>query len=509
MNLIDRTLNKIGFARKLPAPPQQQGASKALTRIASGISYDMQWYQQWQPLYGNPNPIIRSAKFLTEGGYGVLQTMSYHPHIYNILSVLKDWLMSRKWEIRSADPKDERENFKAAFIAWQMDRIPQIVQKKRQMMSHLEYGRSITEMILGRETVVIPKKTEKRNNKTRIITAGGTIKDAIVIRDLETKVPTAFNFDKSGRLEITKKRTNQAEYMTQPDQYIDQNGYRPLSDEELQHFLIMSHDPQFGWPEGTPLLAIMFWDYLIERATRVYRMIFAEKYGMPFLKGTYPADASPDQQTLFKEIIKGLQKNSWAMLPEGLNVDFVDAIDRAGSMDVYQNIIDACHGNMSEAALGHRHAVDSPSVGGEGAAEVKEGAVKQEKGEMYAQELDGVINDQLIRRLIDWNFSDSNGFYPYIVTQVRPEADLTKEVFRFQASYNMNIPFSLAQYREAMGLLEPMDADDIVVNTDGKTDGKPAKEDGENMENIPNSEQIPEMAPGEPGNNEAENRDQP
>jgi phage gp29-like protein len=148
------------------------------------------------------------------------------------------------------------------------------------------------------------------------------------------------------------------------------------------------------------------------------------------------------------------------MTPEGFAINFVEAV-KSSTIDVYQNLMDFCDGNISEVTLGHRHATDSASVGSFSSAEVKEGALRQDKLESDAAELDAVFNDQLIPRLIDWNF-EPNGLYPYVETDVAQESDKNKRIFQFSAASNLGLDLSKSQIRDEMKLNEPEDENDIL-----------------------------------------------
>jgi len=494
-SLTDRFFNSLGLARLAKSSEIQQREADtrdvAIREIASGIAYDMRIYQNWMQSYWDPNPVHRSSKWT----WSEYQNMDADPHIYNCFSIRKEQLTCRPYYVRSARPDDEFENFKAAFIAQMLDNIPQLAQKKREMLSALDNGFSVNEMIFDTADMVIPDKPLRKKGGTTKVIKGGTLKNAFVVADIKSRLTSAFTFDGLGNMSMLDVPPAQPGKMS--------TGYgspRLLTAEELQHFLVLTHDPRFGWRGGWPLKATIFWSSIGKRAANIYRQIFIEKYGMPYLKGTYNT-TDPAEQAKFETKLKSLQKNSWIMLPEGFALEFVTAMAVGrGASDSYSDAITFYDGNISEAILGHREAVTSPS-GAFASAELKEAPLRQEKLESDATMLDSLFYDQMIRRVIDANFIP-NGFYPYVVTDCEPESDLNKAVFRYSALYNMHVPLSVSQLREDLGVREPESIEDTLLMDDSggaDTNTFQDKTGGDNMKNIPNAEQIPEQAPGNPG----------
>jgi len=228
--------------------------------------------------------------------------------------------------------------------------------------------------------------------------------------------------------------------------------YKPLDAEQLQHFMVCTHDPRNGSRKGTPLLAVMFWDYLIKRATKIYRDIYIQKYAIPMIKGTYNSSNTTEIGN-FETKLKGAQNNSYLMFPEGFAIEFVDHVNKSGTVDVFQNVLDYCDGNFSEVGLGDREAAKTPAD--------KEGKLRQEKLEADITVMDGYYNDDLINQLIDFNF-EYDGYYPYQVTNAMTAAAVDKKLFQAQTVNNIGLPLSASQLREISGFREPEDASDEI-----------------------------------------------
>lgn len=455
-----------------------------VNRVASGITYYFRWYQNWMEAYFNNHPVHRSSKWT---GYGVYEEMDCDAHIYNVFSIRNDQLLAHPFYVRSADRKSDLENFKMAFAYWNMDRIDELEEKKRDQLRSTANGFSVAELEFAVQDVVIPDRQVKKWNGDEKTIKGGTMHNAVVVKDIIVKPISAFGFDRHGNLSMVP--------VTETDKKYDgRRGYdnshygepRLLDPEESEHFMVMSHDVRNRNRYGWPVKASIFWDWIMKKAAKIYRMIFVEKYGMPWAEGEYESTDTAEI-TRFEQTLAGLQKNSWFSHPKGFAVKFVEALNKSGSIDVYQNLLDFCDGNISEAVLGHREAVKSSS-GAYASAEAKEVPLRQDKLAMDAKRIDSVYNDQFIRRLIDFNFVP-NGRYPYVQTDVKPESDLNKKIFRYATAYNMKVPISLAQFYEDLALNEPEDMSDVLLMGDTGADPNTLDEKAEDTvggENMPN-----------------------
>lgn len=445
----------------LPAPVDKE---QAVRRIAAAIDSDIKHYQSWRSGYAEQNPVIRSAKFQSEGGYAVFEAMNANPVIKDVMSKSKDAVILCDWHIMPAIKGDPRQEFKAMFVSWVIDHIPYLDAKKKEILSDKDDGYSVTEKAFAVKDVTIPgRTTKKRGIETKI--NGKTMKSARIVVDLQKKPCTAFDFDRYGNM-LMAKVDRQPSNLIYSD-YVAGN-FEYLNEEELRHFMVSTHDPQNGSRKGEPVKAAMFWSYLIEKATTVYQQIFAERQGMAILRGTFPAgaEATPEGRAevdALWERMKGAQKNSLIMAPDGYALEYIDAVGKTASFDIFAAIIERCQGNYREVALGHREA--SPDDKG--------GPLHKDKLKVYGKNMDALFNDDLIKQLIDFNF-EYDGFYPYMVTNTRTQEEVDKKIFQAVSLHNAGYALSLGQLEEITGWRPPEDEADTLPGVDsGSIEKKP------------------------------------
>lgn len=474
----------------LPAPVDKE---RAVRRISAEIDSDIKHYNSWRSHYHEQNPVMRSPEFQSKGGYAIFEAMNANPVIKNVMSASKDAVILRPWHIMPAIHGDARQELKAMTISWIIDHIPFIDAKKKEILSDKDYGRSITEKIFVYKDVTIPGKTIKRRGVTTKIN-GKTFRNAIIISDLQTKPCTAFDFDRYGNMLMAKVNPERNKLMY-ADFVVGQFEY--LDQEQLQHFMVSTHDPQNGDRKGEPVKAAMFWSYLIEKATTVYCQIFAERQGMGILDGTFPADAesTPEGQAevdAFEDRLRGAQKNSVMVHPEGFALTFVEAIGKSASFDIFAAIIERCQDNYREVALGDREAGKSP--------EDKEGRLHKDKLKVYCKNMDALFNDDFIKQQTDFIF-EYDGFYPYMVTNTRSPEEIDKFLFQASTLHNIGYDLSGSQLEEVSGFRAPEDEADTIPGVKGETVDTSKKSDIMPKNPADTKNPAPDRVGGENSNN--------
>lgn len=430
-------------AQLAQAAAQIQISDPVVNEIAGEIGFDLERFQFLNKTHDS-NPIHENPKF---SGLHLFYEMDTDSRIYNVMRILKDGLMRRQSWIRPGD-NSEDQAIKTAFAILNLKRISALKQKKKETMGCLDYGYSVVEKILARETVELEYEFDKQ--KKKII-----LRNAIVINDLKSRPVTAFWFDEFGKTYFAGNLKNAPFFgMT----FQQSREARPLNDEELQHFMITTHDPRFGSKYGWSVKVSMFPPYLMKKTVKLWRLINVQRNGMPIPHGKYKPGTprtGPGGTDEFKKRLSSLQHAAFIMTPEGFTVEFLKAID-AGDMDVYQNLLDYCDYEIAEAGLGHREATSQAGTGSYASEVLKSTAIRQEILEANGGTLDTAFNDQFIRPLIDWNFP-SSGVYPKQYTDTTAMRDLSATISQFETGHSIGVPLDLDQIYEDMSWRKPVD----------------------------------------------------
>lgn len=433
--------NETALARRVE--PSIQVSDPIVNEIAGEVGFDLERFQ-FLLKTRDPNPIWKNPKFT---GLQLFYEMDTDSRVYNVMRILLDGIRRRQSWIRAGD-NSEDQAIKTANVIRNLKKVEDLKQKKKEVMGCLGYGYSVTEMILGRETYDLEYEFDSQKKTIQM-------KNALVINDLKSKPVTAFWFDDMNRVFFAGNLKEDSMFGLTFNQQLEQ---KPLTAEQLQHFIIATHDPRFGSRYGWSVKVSMFPCYLMKKAVKLWRLIFVQRYGMPIPHGKYKPGTNktgPGGTDEFKKRLAGLQTSAYVMTPEGFAIEFLKAM-QAGDMDPYQNLIDYCDYEIAEAGLGHREATSQAGTGSYASEVLKSTAIRQEILEANCGTLDTVFNDQYIRRLCDWNFP-STGIYPKQYTDTAAMRDKSAIISQYETGHSIGVDLDADQIYEDMEWRKPTD----------------------------------------------------
>ncbi len=144
--------------------------------------------------------------------------------------------------------------------------------------------------------------------------------------------------------------------------------------------------------------------------------IYLETYGAPTRIGKYPAGAtSASKQEDLRRVLRDIVNNTAITIPDDMNIEFMAAAGAAG----FEEAVEYHDRQIVKAILGQTLTTDE----GRRVGSLALGNVHQETMEDYVTFLrrdlaESVIGEQIIRRLVDFNFADVER-YPRFVWQPR------------------------------------------------------------------------------------------
>ena len=164
-------------------------------------------------------------------------------------------------------------------------------------------------------------------------------------------------------------------------------------------------------PYGRPLLEkCYFYAWLKKEIGFKFWGIFLERFGGPTAVIYYPSnDPDATLQTQALDALKDLQNETGLVLPDNFKIDYL----RVAQGDIsYKELIDSCNSEMSKTVLGATQTVSEGQRGSYALARVHD-IVRHEYKLNDVSIIQNAVQYQLIKRLIDYNFS--NPMYPAIV----------------------------------------------------------------------------------------------
>jgi phage gp29-like protein len=155
---------------------------------------------------------------------------------------------------------------------------------------------------------------------------------------------------------------------------------------------------------GGPMRSILFW-WLLATMDREWWARFLDRYGSPFLLGTYPRGDADSRGTLERAFALAV-KLGGLVISEDTKAELSQAAATASSGQAYADFINLCHNEISKLVLGQTLSAQPSPTGelGSGTATLQSG-VREDIRLFDATLLSETLRDQLFTQ-----FNEINGF---------------------------------------------------------------------------------------------------
>lgn len=402
--------------------------STALTREIAG-------HTRWAwPGYLTPAPtayhILYSGALTSPGVrnlYDLYQEMEDKDgHLYSVLQTRKNGVLSRERKVVAASDGD-RDREIAEFVSRALDRIPQFDQALRNMLDALGKGFSVTEIVWSAES------------------------GRIGVAALKSRSQDRFIFDLEGGLRLL----DEAEFpLTAPGwgawSLADRTGSSRTSPPghalPRDKFVVFTFDSRHDLPYGNGLCQKAYWYYWFKKNNLKFWVIFNEKYGSPTVVGKYRTGASEEERDRLLEVIDSLQNDTGVVVPESMVIELLEA-RRSGTINTYRELADWCNDEISKIVLGGTLTTSEGRRSGSYALGKVHEAVRNEYVESDARALMEVVNAQLVRPLVAFNFGPAAAI-PRWTIDVSDDADLAREAELDAQLIGLGVPLPMGYFYE-------------------------------------------------------------
>lgn len=401
-------------------------------------------------LGGAENP----SKIVQKKGLQVFEEMEQKDaHYASVLQTRKLALLGKGYEIQPASDSPRHQE-QAAFVRWNLEQMRgSFVQDLYEILDALGKGFSITEIVYT-------------------LAERGPYRGKVILKALKAKDQSFFGFDLdafdniledgilqnpavSHGMRLANVLSDQALRALSGAQSDGIN--RRLPREKFIHFTFNSRAEN---PYGRGLGALCYWySWFKSEGGFKFWLVFLEKFGSPTAKLKITESASDADKLKVRQILRALQQETGVVLPEGLELDFLEAA-RGGEAG-YQALIETCNGEISKAVLGQTLTTEQGSPGSLALGQVHQETLWQILG-FDADLLQACINEQLIPRLVDFNWLDVDA-YPLFTIPLKPRKDLAVESQSLAALVNLGARIPERYIHENLGL--PVAQDDEPILT--------------------------------------------
>ena len=330
---------------------------------------------------GNPDQVIR------RNGFSYLREMeAKNGFLYGVLRTRQQSLLRKPWEVRPAS-EEPRDIAIAAFVSDTLERIAgSFMDDLRHIGSALRYGYSIAELVWE------PWDSSRHGER-------------IVLRAIKDKMPEQFTFDTDefGNVATLAQR---------------QSGRKRTL--PLHKFVHFAFEAEGENPYGRGLLSRCFWHDWFMREGWKFWAAYLERFGSPLIRATVPPGTKPSDKAALERVIESIQDRTGIVVPEGFALEYVEAT--RGGVASYREFIEEQKEAIAIVVLGQTLTTYVGSRGSQALGTVHQ-TTKQDIVAADAEAMATVVNEQIVRRLVDANYAHV-GRYPVWTWQMSSVSDL-------------------------------------------------------------------------------------
>ena len=349
----------------------------------------------------------------TWDSYNTYRKMRTDPRVKSLLSKIKSAALNFPCHI----VQEDADNRVYDFIE-KIDLFKNLYKKQRRMLTALDYGFSVSELIWKKE-------------------GSGFVPDNII-----TRKPERFSFDSAWNL------------------YNQDIGARSLLNQSYK-WLIYQHDPDDENPYGTSMLRCVYWPWMFKQAGYDFWLQATEKFAVKSLYALFDSDGDEEKvrsrAMSIAEMLMGIESGSTAAIG---NVKEIKDIGMSGDLSSFKEMVEACDVQISYGLTGQSIATSNTNGGSLALGEVQADLLYEDcKG--IALELQNVL-----QHVIDWTVELNFGpgvAAPQIVFDVERRASFDQII----QAIDRNIPVSKSALYSHYGLPEPKDEADSFVMPSG------------------------------------------
>jgi len=200
------------------------------------------------------------------------------------------------------------------------------------------------------------------------------------------------------------------------------SGRRLLAPEK---FVVYSYMPRYESPYGTSDLRAAYKHYWSKDVLTRFLNLYLEKYGSPTAKGSYRRGTPKSAQEELLRVLDRIQQQTAIVIPEDVQVELLEA--QRGGEAGYLQALGFHDKQISKAILGQTLMTDEGMrVGSFALAKVHLDILKMCLKKLKRDLEETVMREQLIRRLIDYNFEVES--YPSFTLGPLDDRDLSETV---------------------------------------------------------------------------------
>ncbi len=224
-------------------------------------------------------------------------------------------------------------------------------------------------------------------------------------------------------------------------------------------YIVHRHPAKTGLTVRGGVVRQCAWMWLFKNFSIKDWVIYAEAYGQPIRVGKYGPNASKEDRDVLLRAVSQIGSDAAAIIPESMQIQFVEAQGKSGSADIFKTLIDFADQQMSKAVLGQTTTTDA--ISGGHAVSQEHNKVREDIERSDAKLLQATLNKQLVVPIVALNKGQQKN-YPRIRIGRMENVDVEALTNSADKAVRMGLQISHRGLRDKLGLPEPENEDDVI-----------------------------------------------
>lgn len=245
-------------------------------------------------------------------------------------------------------------------------------------------------------------------------------------------------------------------------------GHNKFTRDEVVYW---AYDTKDDNPYGrSPSRRAYRWYFFKDGCVRLWAR-YVERYGMPILEGVFPKHADEDDKTALKTLLKEFRSSMTFIRREDWQVELHNPQSHYSETSLFTQSIQACNRAISRSIYLPALVME---IGEEGTGSY---ALGKEHNNQFVWILnfvrDGladVVNEQIIRPLVEHNFPEGTAYPHWCLTPFTDE-DLESKARMMLLLVKMGLPISTEYLRDVFSIPEPGEGEEVVSAPSGAPEG--------------------------------------
>lgn len=294
------------------------------------------------------------------------------PHIASVYETRLVGLASLKWDVEPASDKDDPDGAHRAadFVRECLNNIPGFRRSLHELADGIGKGYAVQEIMWGRQD------------------------QAWRPTDLRWRHQRRFMFGPDWDLRLH-----------------DLGIYGPWG-KPLPPAKYVVHIPKqrAGYPTRTAAMRSIAFHWVFKRWAQKFWLTGAERFGMPTPLAKVPQNTTKDKMVKLRDALDRLTQGQSGIVSDQILLEFIPS--SAVNTTIYQDLVAELNNDITKALLGSASNVDAQANGSRAASESQAAVTIDPRIAYDADALEGTINEQLVKYIIDFNWHVFGGKRP-------------------------------------------------------------------------------------------------